>query len=106
MLKYHKHRGQKIDLLCGSPEKERTLEERKSPKSVEFEIFEHLITEVLSGPEAPKGALALSKILKAINAAQPEYEMENLDWQNKVLSNLSINKNFQSEKKCWKLQNV
>ena len=53
MLKYHKHRGQKIDLLCGSPEKERTLEERKSPKSVEFEIFEHLVTEALNVPELP-----------------------------------------------------
>ena len=55
------------------PEKERTLEEQK-----EFKTFEHLITKALN--KAPRGALALQNIIKAINAEHPQYTMENLDW--------------------------
>ena len=53
--------------MCGSPEKERTLEEWKSPRSVKFKIFEHMITEALISNKAPKRALSLSNIFKAKN---------------------------------------
>ena len=95
--------GQKIDPFCGSPEK-RTLKERKSFNSVEFDLIEHLISEALN--KAPKKALSLSLLFKAINASHPEYKMENSDWKAKVKSNLSINRKFQSGKNCWKFSKV
>ena len=49
-----------IEPLCGSPQKERTLDKLKSPKFVEFEIFEHRITEALNSNNASKSALSLS----------------------------------------------
>ena len=49
-----------IEPLCGSPQKERTLDKLKSPKFVEFEIFEHRITEALNSNKAIKKLKAVS----------------------------------------------